>query len=463
MDFYQVNLFAFVLLNSSLIYRQHRREKAADLSEKIQAGETENLIDGDDYDSSPPEQDRAATFKKLFFPVYVLVWAADWLQGPFIYTLYKDEKHLSEPTVARLFTTGFLAGAASAFFVGSLADRYGRRSACLVCCATIVLSCLSVLSDDIRVLFVGRALGGLGTTLMYTVFEAWMVTEYNQRALQRSSLKLSGIFGLMITVSSVVAVAAGLVGQLLRPPKPHGISKILEAASRRPVPSRNPPQNQPRTLTSKAVDRQILTLGLASCCFEGSMYLFIFFWSPALKSSHALAHHNQPSNILPFGIIFACFMGAMMSGSQLFTAAMASTNWLTSRVILQAVVTVGSVSLLATIFFRNEFVTFWCFCLFEVCVGMYFPSMGYLKGKVIDDGNRAHLYGLLRIPYNVFVVVALSLTQEGEYYLSGRPQIDKEHWLIWCVPGDMYREIIFMCCSGLLLIVSAVIGVLLHD
>lgn len=215
MDFYQVNLFAFVLLNSSLIYRQHRREKAADLSEKIQACETENLINGDDYDSSPPEQDRAATFKKLFFPVYVLVWAADWLQGPFIYTLYKDEKHLSEPTVARLFTTGFLAGAASAFFVGSLADRYGRRSACLVCCATIVLSCLSVLSDDIRLLFVGRALGGLGTTLMYTVFEAWMVTEYNQRALQRSNLKLSGIFGLMITVSSVVAVAAGLVGQLL--------------------------------------------------------------------------------------------------------------------------------------------------------------------------------------------------------------------------------------------------------
>lgn len=47
--------------------------------------------------------------------------------------------------------------------------------------------------------------------------------------------------------------------------------------------------------------------------------------------------------------------------------------------------------------------------------------------------------------------------------LFGRPQIDKEQWLILCVPGDMYREIIFMCCSGLLLIVSAVIGVLLHE
>ena len=39
--------------------------------------------------------------------------------------------------------------------------------------------------------------------------------------------------------------------------------------------------------------------------------------------------------------------------------------------------------------------------------------MGYMKGKVVGDGNRAHVYGLLRIPYNVFVVVALGLTREG--------------------------------------------------
>lgn len=54
------------------------------------------------------------------------------------------------------------------------------------------------------------------------------------------------------------------------------------------------------------------------------------------------------------------------------------------------------------------------FCVFEACVGMYFPAMGYQKGKVVDDGNRAHIYGLLRIPFNIFVVVGLSLTREGE-------------------------------------------------
>lgn len=117
--------------------------------------------------------------------------------------------------MAALFTTGFLAGAISALFVGSLADRYGRRTACLAYCAITILSLFSVLSDNLKVLFVGRALGGLSTTLMYTVFETWMVTEYHQRNLEQSGLKISTIFGRMITLSGVSAIVAGVLGEYL--------------------------------------------------------------------------------------------------------------------------------------------------------------------------------------------------------------------------------------------------------
>lgn len=219
MDFYQINLIAFVLLNGSMVYRQYKQDKRAELTEKIQEFDAEH--DSASEDGATAKVDivsatsSAKQFTNIFFPVYVLVWGADWLQGPFIYTLYKDEKKLPEEIVARLFTTGFLAGAVSALFVGSLADRFGRKNACLAYCAITSLSCLSVLSNNISILFAGRALGGLGTTLMYTVFEAWMVTEYNKRGLERTSLKLSSIFGRMITLSSVVAVLAGLVGQVL--------------------------------------------------------------------------------------------------------------------------------------------------------------------------------------------------------------------------------------------------------
>lgn len=211
MDFYHICLAVFVLINGSMLYRQWQNEKQTDLSEKPRIGDTEVLREDADVFSAAS----ATAFKKTFFPVYALVWAADWLQGPFIYTLYKDEKRLSEEIVARLFATGFLAGAISAFFVGSLADKYGRRLGCLACCAIMTLSCLAILSESIIVLFIGRVLGGFGTTLMYTVFEAWMVTEYKQRGLERTNMTLSSMFGSMITLSSIVAILTGLAGQLL--------------------------------------------------------------------------------------------------------------------------------------------------------------------------------------------------------------------------------------------------------
>jgi MFS family permease len=137
------------------------------------------------------------------------------LQGPYIYTLYKDEKGLVESTVAALFMTGFISAAISASFSGSLADKYGRRLACLAFCCIYSLSCLTVLFNDLIILFIGRVLGGISTTLMYSVFESWMVTEYHHRNLAKSSLGLSSMFGLMTTLNSAIAVGAGLIGQVL--------------------------------------------------------------------------------------------------------------------------------------------------------------------------------------------------------------------------------------------------------
>lgn len=41
--------------------------------------------------------------------------------------------------------------------------------------------------------------------------------------------------------------------------------------------------------------------------------------------------------------------------------------------------------------------------------------MAYQKGKMIDDSVRANVYGLMRIPLNVFVVLVLSTTKDGGY------------------------------------------------
>ena len=50
--------------------------------------------------------------------------------------------------------------------------------------------------------------------------------------------------------------------------------------------------------------------------------------------------------------------------------------------------------------------------------------MAYQKGKVVDDGVRANVYGLMRVPLNIFVVLVLSTTREGMLlFLSGGVEI----------------------------------------
>ena len=42
--------------------------------------------------------------------------------------------------------------------------------------------------------------------------------------------------------------------------------------------------------------------------------------------------------------------------------------------------------------------------VFEICVGLYFPMMGTLKGQIVPEESRAGIYNLYRLPLNVIVV-----------------------------------------------------------
>lgn len=108
-----------------------------------------------------------------------------------------------------------MSAALSAAFVGQWADRFGRRRACLVYCAAYTLCCLSILSDDLAVLLLGKILGGASTTLLYSTFDAWMITEYRHRDLGAKGLSLATLYGWLTSLNSVVAIATGVLGELL--------------------------------------------------------------------------------------------------------------------------------------------------------------------------------------------------------------------------------------------------------
>ncbi|CAI4219446.1 unnamed protein product [Parascedosporium putredinis] len=277
--------------------------------------------------------------------------------------------------ISALFTTGFLSGAVSAYFTGSIADRRGRRLACLAFCAISSLSCLltAAAGPGLPLLFAGRVLGGVGTSLLFSVFDTWMVTDFARRGLAKRGHDLSTTFGVMSTINSVVAIASGVSSEWL-----------VDWAGTRKAP----------------FIFSVGLLGLAAACISSQ-------WS-----AHAL---DSP---LPYGTIFASFMASMMGASLLFTKISASSSGFSHGTSLSALLAASAVifyalsssSPSAT---RSEQVIFWFFCAFEACVGVYWPCVGVLKGKVVDDASRAQVYGVLRVPLNIFVVVSLAATREA--------------------------------------------------
>jgi ABC-type Mn2+/Zn2+ transport system permease subunit len=51
--------------------------------------------------------------------------------------------------------------------------------------------------------------------LLYSVFETWMIAEYHDQALDAYGLSLGSMFGKMTTLSGVVAIVSGVVGDVL--------------------------------------------------------------------------------------------------------------------------------------------------------------------------------------------------------------------------------------------------------
>lgn len=115
-------------------------------------------------------------FQATFLIVYYICMTADWLQGPYVYALYASYG-FSKHDIAVLFVGGFGASMIFGTFVGAAADKMGRRRLCLLYCILYIMSCATKHAQDYWILMVGRVLGGVATSLLFSSFESWMVCE----------------------------------------------------------------------------------------------------------------------------------------------------------------------------------------------------------------------------------------------------------------------------------------------
>ena len=160
-------------------------------------------------DDLPPD---ARRLQRTYLTGFLICAAADWLQGPYVYALYAAYGFPSF-TLALLFVTGFSTSMIFGPFVGTFADRFGRKRSILVCyCAAYVLACITKHFSDLAALMAGRVLSGIATSALFSSFESWLVGEHTRLALPKASL--DAIFSNMYFGNGLVAILMGVVAQL---------------------------------------------------------------------------------------------------------------------------------------------------------------------------------------------------------------------------------------------------------
>lgn len=370
-------------------------------------------------------------FQRTYLLVYLPAMMADWLQGPYVYALYQSYG-FSQGDNAVLFTAGFAASAVFGTVIGSLADKMGRRKFAALFCLLYGASCLTKHVNSFSCLLVGRITGGIATSLLFSVFDSWMVSEHNARGFDAELL--GSTFSLAVFSNSIVAIAAGEVGQMAADmvelthlgggvhyggycspfdaaivclvvsllglsalwPENYG-QKSTSASSNSLI------SNLCLALRTIQTQPQVLYCGVVCAFFEASMFIFVFMWTPALTEEGA----EKP----PYGHIFAAFMVMSMMGSQLFSIQLGQRS---VEEIGQVVLVASALCHVAPVFTSDATLRYCSFLLFELCVGMYFPMMGTLKGSVVPEEMRSAIYNIFRLPLNIIVVGALALKIEME-------------------------------------------------
>ncbi|KAI0821865.1 hypothetical protein BC628DRAFT_782206 [Trametes gibbosa] len=304
---------------------------------------------------------------------------------------------------------------------------------CMVFCVTYALACAIIQITSLPLLFMGRFLGGVSTAILFSCFESWLVSSAN--AISLPSHDLSTIFGHASLVNSVAATLAGVASNKLveyssllnSPFIASGILLVLTLAIISATWEENfggvevvagnlvYMRRLAKAWDAVRADRRLLVLGFIQTCFEGSMYLFVFLWVPFLQEA------SSPDYALPLGYIFSSLMLSMTFGALLYNVTISRDRHQTEepasddleRIVKlhaqlsAAVCAAAAMALMTSIASRREHLRFWAFCAFEVCVGVYYPVQGMLRGKLVPDEHRATVSSLFRVPLNVFVVVSL--------------------------------------------------------
>jgi MFS family permease len=342
----------------------------------------------DDATTAATTTTKIISLQRRFLIVFWLLRMSDWLQGPYFYQVYASKTATSSLSssasstavswVSRLFLTGFASTAIFGPFVGRACDTYGRKAGTIAFTVLYSISALSTRSDILVLLLLGRIVGGIGTSLLFSAPESWLVGEYTNTIPTTNSDSSNGlgeIFSLAYAGDSIVAIIAGQLAGLAAsyrgPTGPFELSVLFlglggllasllwtenianssgsggdsrsggnsedgeegGGMSMSTIMDDEVKQQKPTIRDAIHVvksDPKIILVGAIQSMFEAAMYIFVLNWPPAVSSAitsyfkkfvAAATTTSSAATVAistPYGTVFSCFMACCLLGSTIF-------------------------------------------------------------------------------------------------------------------------------------------------
>lgn len=359
-----------------------------------------------------------------------LAYMCDWLTGSYTYSRYL-EFGLSVREINTLYLIGLLSAAFASFVVGPLADRWGRRAACLMFPVVSITTDILFQFTKLPLLVLHRLIGGFKGCILWTCFETWMVRRH--RALGFPDELMSLTFALAALINAFGGILSGIVTSaamsyggtslvFLTPTPPALVVAIVVAwfwATDFPGVSTINSQQQPEKKewynelkiagSILREDRSVLLLGIIQSMFGSALMLMVVNWTPALDPQ---VNHGR---------VFTLFMLGMTAGSGLLPKV---TSWkVRTEVFVGVLLGLAASAYLIAAIQKDNLIRVLAFVSIECTAGAFYPAMSELQSRLLPEKIRSTLTSLFRFPLEAIPAIVLAvghlLTVESIFLICG--------------------------------------------
>ena len=304
--------------------------------------------------------------------------------------------------------------------LAEIVDVGTKKDKCVMSGILYSVAMLTIfLGGHFDTVLIGRIIYGAASALHHSSFESYVITEHTSMGFPDDWLTqtftflthsmslvaaMSGTIGQIATSSGGALGCAGLCCGMFALTSVYLMLAWSKDLGRRQFMLSGFIFNLKQTIQATKINKQMtLLMGISALC-ESSITIFTFYWAPWITSMVAEEAHT-----VPYPIVFATYIAASMSGNylyQMYTTGGAAGAHVNS--IFQAILFASSTAFFLGAIFQTPTMAFGISIVVQMCVGGYWPSVGYLRGRYVLPELRATFLTISRIFTLVIAVVVLT-------------------------------------------------------